>query len=157
MDRKNKIIRWGMLILWMGVIFFFSSQTGMESSRNNALILRILSGMGIDLQWMDSWVNMNLVIRKLAHIIGYFILATLWIRALEDEGRSRARTLLWAGIFSFLYACTDEWHQSFVPQRDPSFRDVLIDSVGICLAILIRLRPFLWRGLGERSEKMVKD
>jgi len=138
MDRKRKIIRWSLLILWMGVIFFFSSQTGMESSQNNALILRILSGMGIDLQWMDPWVNINLVIRKLAHITEYFILAFLWIRALEDEKRSMAKTLLLSGIFSFLYACSDEWHQSFVPQRGPAFRDVLIDSIGIGLAILIR-------------------
>ncbi len=147
MDRKRKIIRWVMLILWMGVIFFFSSQTGVESSRNNGLILRILSGIGIDLQWMDPWLNINLVIRKLAHIIEYFILAMLWIRALEDEKGSRARTLILAGIFSFLYACSDEWHQSFIPQRGPAIQDVLIDSIGICLAILIRLRPFLWRGL----------
>ena len=33
-------------------------------------------------------------------------------------------------IFSFLYACTDEIHQIFVPGRSAQFRDVLIDTLG---------------------------
>ena len=33
-------------------------------------------------------------------------------------------------LFSFLYACTDEIHQIFVPGRSAQFRDVLIDTLG---------------------------
>lgn len=33
-------------------------------------------------------------------------------------------------IFSFLYACTDELHQIFVPGRSAQFRDILIDTLG---------------------------
>ena len=33
-------------------------------------------------------------------------------------------------LFSFLYACTDELHQIFVPGRSAQFRDILIDTLG---------------------------
>ncbi len=39
-------------------------------------------------------------------------------------------TLFMSILFSFLYACTDEIHQIFVPGRSAQFRDVLIDTLG---------------------------
>ena len=38
-----------------------------------------------------------------------------------------AATLL-AGVF---YAISDEWHQSFVPNRESSVHDVMADGVGV--------------------------
>ena len=41
----------------------------------------------------------------------------------------------------FLYACTDEFHQLFVPGRSGNFRDVIIDtSGGVLSAILFGLK-----------------
>lgn len=42
-------------------------------------------------------------------------------------------------LVSFLYACSDELHQFFVGGRSASFRDVLIDSTGACIGILLTL------------------
>ena len=39
-------------------------------------------------------------------------------------------TLAMSILFSFLYACTDELHQIFVPGRSAQFRDILIDTLG---------------------------
>lgn len=36
-----------------------------------------------------------------------------------------------------IYACTDEIHQLFVPGRSGQFRDVMIDSLGAFIGILI--------------------
>jgi VanZ family protein len=44
---------------------------------------------------------------------------------------------MWSGSLAFLYAISDELHQSFVPGRTPSIGDVLIDGCGIILAVLI--------------------
>jgi VanZ family protein len=38
-------------------------------------------------------------------------------------------------LFVSLYAASDEWHQSFVPDRDASAFDVLTDVVGACSTI----------------------
>ena len=39
-----------------------------------------------------------------------------------------------AGVLCVLYAASDEWHQTFVPQRGGVFSDVLIDCGGIAIA-----------------------
>jgi len=102
----------------MAVIFWFSAQTA-------------------DTQ-LDWW---EVVLRKVGHATAYALLTTAWCWALA--GRVR-RPLLWAIAISFLYACSDEYHQTFVETRHGSPRDVLIDSVGIAVAALtINLR---WPG-----------
>jgi VanZ family protein len=42
-------------------------------------------------------------------------------------------------LIAVSYAGLDEWHQSFVPLRNSSFRDVVIDASGALLAQL-----FVW-------------
>jgi VanZ family protein len=42
-------------------------------------------------------------------------------------------------LLVILYAASDEFHQSFVPSREASVLDVLIDTAGSVLALL-----FLW-------------
>jgi VanZ family protein len=41
------------------------------------------------------------------------------------------------------YAISDEWHQSFVPGRGATARDVAIDGIGIALAALAGTRTRL--------------
>ena len=70
--------------------------------------------------------------RKVGHCGEYFVLAILLLRALRNETgkkwelRHAALTL----AFIFVYALSDELHQSFVPSRTASFGDVMIDVVG---------------------------
>ena len=45
------------------------------------------------------------------------------------------KSLVYAIIFVFLYACTDEIHQAFVPGRACAFTDVMIDTAGGLLAL----------------------
>lgn len=45
--------------------------------------------------------------------------------------------LIMSVLLSFLYACTDEIHQIFVPGRSAQFRDVLIDTLGASFGALI--------------------
>ena len=40
-------------------------------------------------------------------------------------------------IFVFLYACTDEFHQNFIPGRNMAFKDVLIDTIGGIVGYII--------------------
>lgn len=85
-------------------------------------------------------------VRKLAHVTEYFLLAIcvsfpLYVYRL----RGLALTLL-AGGFCVACACLDEYHQSFVAGRGPSQRDVLIDSLGILVGvILVRIIGFVGR------------
>lgn len=54
------------------------------------------------------------------------------------------RKLLSAGTFitlgfGFLYACSDELHQYFVPGRSCQFKDVLIDTFGVITGIMLSM------------------
>ena len=73
---------------------------------------------------------------RIAHFGEYFLLMLLVTFALTafDPDRILRRTLLAAGGFSFAWAVLDEVHQSFVPGRFPSLKDVAFDLIGIIAA-----------------------
>ena len=50
-----------------------------------------------------------------------------------------------AGGFCVGFACLDEYHQSFVAGRSPSKKDVLIDSIGVFMGIIVT-RIVGWTG-----------
>ena len=91
----------------MGLIFFLSAQPDLDS------------GLG-------DW---DVVLRKLAHMTEYGVLALLWWRAL------RTRSPLPAALIAVAYAVTDEFHQTLVAGRHGAPLDVLIDAAGVNLAV----------------------
>ena len=70
------------------------------------------------------------------HFLEYGIFSLLVSRALNAyyPKHSQGRRFLWAFFFSFIYAASDEFHQSFVPGRCPSLYDLGYDSMGIVVA-----------------------
>ena len=56
-------------------------------------------------------------------------------------------------VLCFLYACSDEFHQLFVPDRAGLFTDVLVDTAGAVIALLV-LQGILMI-VGRNKEKMV--
>ena len=75
-------------------------------------------------------------VRKAAHMTEYFILALCVSLPLYVYGVRGIWFILLAGLISVGFACTDEFHQSFVDGRGPSKRDVGIDSIGAFIGIL---------------------
>ena len=80
----------------------------------------------------------HVLIRKLGHVFEYAVLAVLLWRAFRRGTHWQANLSILFMIVSVacsLFAITDEWHQSFVPSRTPSARDVLIDIGGALIGI----------------------
>lgn len=98
------------MVAWAALIFGLSSVPDLSS------------GLG-------GW---DLVLRKLAHAAEYGILGALVVRAL--------RRWSWALALGVAYAVSDEIHQSFVPGRQGSPLDVLIDSVGVIAGVVLAAR-----------------
>lgn len=116
------------LCLWMGVIFLLSHQNGQDSSETSGILLELLKLLGIG---PGSSVQgaLSYLVRKAGHFTEYLILAILFLRYRKEQGAS-GKSALYALLFVFLYASSDEFHQSFVPGRGPAFTDVLIDTTG---------------------------
>lgn len=134
-DKNRKLIRWILLIAWMIVIFIFSQLPGDVSDEQSKLVIYIFNVLGLDLN--SHLGNLaNFVVRKGAHFTEYFILYILTLNVLRlymDKRKAWNYSL----AFVFLYACSDEFHQSFVPGRGPAFRDVLIDTSGGAFAYIV--------------------
>ncbi len=109
----------------MAVIFFFSAQPF----------------DGPELAWWE------VAMRKLGHVTGYAMLAAAFAWALHGSGVRRP--LPWAALLAFLYACSDEYHQTFVDGRGGKPLDVAIDSVGIAIAC----GALAWRARHHRAQR----
>ena len=119
---KNFLWHWLPVIAWAGLIFYLSSIPSLES--------------GLPGVW--DWLT-----RKGAHVAVYAVLAALLFRALHRGHLVKPKTaILWAMVFALAYACSDEFHQHFVPGRHGRARDVAVDAIGIAAAgIFVVKRP----------------
>ena len=76
----------------------------------------------------------DFILRKLAHLTEYAILTALLFWALRRHV-ARTHAFLIAAAAALLYAFSDEWHQTFVPGREGSLRDIAIDMLGIGMCL----------------------
>lgn len=136
------------MVAVMVVIFIFSgSAGGMSSAQSNAVGEWLLGALGIEIPPGQSASDVDIfwgfTVRKCAHVFLYFCLgasAVLFAAVLAAKALPEWRPSISAGgavIISFLYACLDELHQSFVAGRDGTFADVGIDAIGFVLASLL--------------------
>ncbi len=124
-------------VIWMIAIFLFSAQDADESSRMSMGIGEAVGQVFVEdyenwseekqMSFIDS---VEFPIRKAAHALEYTLLGFLLMGTLSGK---KGTTFL-SGI---LYAASDEFHQLFVPGRSGQITDVLIDSAGVILGILI--------------------
>lgn len=141
-------------LMMMFVIFNFSAQDGTASSSVSSTVsVRFVQvcDRALDREWSDAQIahyaeRIEHYVRKLAHVTEYFLLAVAVSFPLYVYRLRGWRLVLAAGLFCVCFAGLDEWHQSFVPGRSPSPRDVAIDSIGIFAGIeLTRLICFIGR------------
>ena len=151
-DKKSTRYVWILPVLWMCVIFAFSHQPGNDSSRMSGGVTRIIESMAGFLNINTDRFDLHLFVRKSAHFLEFAILGALFFAAFHPaSGRLSPRDGLWTGlkaqVAGMVYAATDELHQLFVPGRSCQVRDVMIDSCGVLLAVLLCYAFYLarWR------------
>jgi VanZ family protein len=79
----------------------------------------------------------NAMLRKIAHIMEYFLLGTLTFTVLFVSKVRQKKAFLITLIFCLAFAYVDEFYQKFIPGRVSSLRDVMIDFAGSILAVII--------------------
>ncbi len=73
------------------------------------------------------------------HFFEYAFFSLLLGRAIKEYylNRTKIIRILLTLVLAFIYALSDEFHQSFVPNRTASMFDVKIDTLGSLLGCLI--------------------
>ncbi|WP_197032443.1 VanZ family protein [Bacillus sp. UNC41MFS5] len=125
------------LIVWMVSIFCFTQLPYFTGKNTSDAIQKVVvtEHNAINTPNADSVdINvLNLIVRKATHVMVFGFLAVLLFQFLK---RYRyAYPIAW--FITFLYAITDEYHQSFMPGRVSSFKDVLFDSFGALLGLTL--------------------
>lgn len=134
-------------IIWMFVIFRFSSDTNIQSHALSDRvtdifnrIIEIVTGRNLKMTISpENYAFIELGLRKLAHMFIYFILSISIMLFLFTFKIPMFIRMIITSLFCFLYACIDEFHQSFVSGRGASFFDSIIDTGGAILGILASL------------------
>lgn len=116
MDKKIfRLLTLGIML----TIFWFSNQDANVSDTQSGFFAMLLPFLPV------------CVIRKTAHMTLYAILA--FYAACSQIKPSFKKVLL----FCACYACTDEFHQLFIPGRSGEIRDICIDCLGACIGFLL--------------------
>lgn len=164
---RRRLRRLRRLLLWLflggvaAMIFFFSAQTGEESSRVSSGVLKLVSA------WLKPCVEfvlgrtvsqgaMQLLIRKLAHFSEYALLGFCLTLLLREYNWRLPR--LSAALLGTGYAVTDELHQLLSDGRSASPVDVAIDASGVLMGVLLAsllfgLTHLLLRGRTGRHQR----
>ncbi|MDT8719495.1 VanZ family protein [Clostridium sp. 19966] len=141
MDKRR--IKLFLLIIWLILIFMFSNQPAVVSDGNSHFVIYIFDKLGLNME--SVFGNMaDFLVRKAAHFSEYFILYILIFNVMRD-GYTGKKLFLLSLLGVFLYACTDEFHQIFIPGRTAKFRDVLIDTSGGAVSMCLTYLFLLWK------------
>jgi len=137
---------WWAVVVWLVIIRLES--TDMASATNTTgLLYSVIAAVvpRIDPHLVEQ---LDDVVRKTGHFLGYGILSALVLLALRNTNRDRLRPLLlrtwgtclrdlwrreWVFIgvlMTMLTAACDEIHQSFIPSRTGRWQDVVLDTCG---------------------------
>ena len=138
----SKVIKIILIIFWMGLIFSFSSDTGSVSTKkSDGLIINVIESIynrELSSEEKEMWTSYLIrPVRKGAHLVVYLILGILILSFVNEFMILDYRALLLSLFVSFLYACSDEIHQLMVPGRSGQLSDVILDTVGSGIGILL--------------------
>jgi hypothetical protein len=126
MSRKSHpvtkiIIAYAPAVIWASLIFFLSAQ-------------EVLPGFTVSLH--------DFLFKKSAHMFVYGVLFYLLLRATRQHSGDKSKVFQYALplLITLAYACIDEWHQSTVPGRYPTGRDIAYDMLGATTVLLHQLK-----------------
>ena len=139
----KKFVLWTLVILWAATIFSFSAQPATQSDKASTgftkKIVRILDVADrLSEQEIETIAdNLNHFVRKGAHFCAYAPLSVLVYLLIKEYGFKNIHAMIFAVSLSGLYACTDEFHQTFVKGRAGEIRDVGIDTIGAFFGVSV--------------------
>ena len=139
MQRKGRVLRmsifWLLAIGWIIVLFFFSGQTAMESSKLSGWFVNFVRGVfPFNRIPADQLTH---AVRKLAHFCIFAVEGFLLCLAMEASFQDVSVGTVLSVIACTALAAANELHQMFFEGRSCEGRDMLIDAGGALLGIAV--------------------
>jgi VanZ family protein len=131
---------WLPVIVWIGVIAFESTDL-MSAQHTGTILYSVMTAL---FGWIspDRFEIFHHLLRKSGHFLGYGTLAVLSFRALRASVHGGMAWLVGGALLlTSAVASLDEWHQTLIPSRTGSARDVVLDTLG---GIVLLLLAVLW-------------
>ena len=142
MKKYLKIINIVLLVICMISIFLLSNEDRKTSTiRSIDTTKKIVSVVSSDK--VSDTTSTKIAkdyfneVRKSAHFIEYLCLGILVINVIKDYKKISYKWIIICILFFLLYSISDEVHQIYVPGRSCEVRDVLIDTSGSIIGIMI--------------------
>ena len=152
-SRPNLLRAWWPAFVWTGLISFESTDL-FSSDKTSSMLYTLLTRLFGEINLYDFLIFHH-YLRKTGHVIGYGMLCLLLLRGWRATfGQTRAmlrRTALLSWLGTVFVATMDEWHQSYIPSRTGTWRDVVLDSVA---GLVFLLAAYFWL---RRSKKVAPD
>ena len=151
-----------LLVCLMCVIFSLSHQPASESSQTSGSVIRFLAEIFIkDFENLSNTIqseiisSLQFIVRKGAHFSAYFVLGifSFFTFLTYNKPSFIIRSLISLSV-CFAFSVSDEIHQLFIPGRSGEIRDVLIDTGGSMLSILILF--FIFLSVFKKHNKVFK-
>lgn len=162
-----------MVIAWCTTIFRLS---GMSSNSSNGastgIVEKVISKVldatneaGItdshpdDEKLTKAATLINAPLRKVVHATVYFILALLLLTISRVIFGSKKYLLSCAIaiLLCFIFAMTDEYHQTFVDGRTGQMMDIAIDTTGACVGVLLFSSYYITWQISKRTKDLTNQ
>lgn len=145
------------------LIFRFSSEGGEKSSSTSEKVVKKVINTFSYTQNLTETRKTKLInilqpiTRKIAHF-SIYTLVGIWIMSfISTYDITILKKLFFSIGVGLLYAISDEIHQGFIPGRSPEIRDVLIDTCGVTLGILIVVAIVSFFSVIKYEHKEIKE
>lgn len=127
------------LIIWMIIIFLFSNNNGLKSSKKSDkliehTVVKIYHNFNNKTDKKKIISKYTFIVRKLAHFTLYFILGILSYLYLKDYNINFIYISI---LFCFLFSLSDEIHQLFISGRSFKLLDIFIDTTSSIMSIFL--------------------
>lgn len=126
-------------------IFLFSAKNGEQSTNQSLKVGMTIGKITVkdfeklpEKEQISFAKRIDLIVRKSAHFTEYMLLGIMLTGFYTGIRKLKLwKQMLAAWLTGTLYACTDEFHQIFVPGRAGRMFDVMIDSSGVLTGVLL--------------------
>ena len=131
----KRVILSAVTLFMIAFIFANSATDADSSSQSSTSVMDFLNGI-LNFCHINITLNENFV-RKLAHFVEYFVLGTSMFFTARSFDLRKTYCVFTVPLIGFVVASIDETIQRFFSGRSCQFSDVMLDFVGVTVAVFV--------------------